>query len=221
MIFYIAIAGSISWIIAYVLIARKGFKDKSYGMPLVPLALNFAWELVYSFMFREYPSNVFVLFNPIWAALDLVIIWTFFKYGYPYFKSAFHLSKIEFYSLSIVCFVVSILIMIYAPDFFKGISITKGDKLETTSFMAAFENIIISVCYVLMYFQRRNSQGQSFLIALFKFLVPVSGIISYLPIHFHPFMVIVYAVVVTFDVWYMILIYKQLKSEGHNPWIHL
>jgi len=35
------------WTIAYVLYIRKSFRDKSYGMPLLPLCLNVSWEFLY------------------------------------------------------------------------------------------------------------------------------------------------------------------------------
>ena len=54
--------GSLFWTVAYLLFFLKGMKDKSYGMPLVPMAFNFTWELIHSFI---YPSthNISLYFN--------------------------------------------------------------------------------------------------------------------------------------------------------------
>ncbi|MCT6815694.1 MAG: hypothetical protein M3043_04720, partial [Lysinibacillus fusiformis] len=42
------------WIITYLLVIYKGWKDKKYGMPMVAICANIAWEFIFTFL---YPQN--------------------------------------------------------------------------------------------------------------------------------------------------------------------
>jgi hypothetical protein len=44
-LFLILLSG-LCWSIVYIQVIRKGFKDKTYGMPLFALSLNVAWESI-------------------------------------------------------------------------------------------------------------------------------------------------------------------------------
>ncbi|CZR55524.1 uncharacterized protein PAC_05412 [Phialocephala subalpina] len=48
-------AGGGLWTVTYILLTRQSFKDRTYGMPLFALALNFAWEIVYALYVAESP----------------------------------------------------------------------------------------------------------------------------------------------------------------------
>ena len=39
------------WTLAYLLIIRQGFLDRTYGMPLAALCVNLSWELVFAFVY--------------------------------------------------------------------------------------------------------------------------------------------------------------------------
>lgn len=38
------------WTLTYVLMIRRGFVDRTYGMPLVALGANVSWEFIFSFL---------------------------------------------------------------------------------------------------------------------------------------------------------------------------
>ena len=42
------IVGGIFWSLAYFLIIRQGFKDRTYGMPLAALCANISWEAIFA-----------------------------------------------------------------------------------------------------------------------------------------------------------------------------
>ena len=69
--------GGIFWILAYVCIISKGFKDKTYGMPLIALCANISWEFIYSFVLPSSPPQLFI--NYLWFGLDCVIVFQFFN----------------------------------------------------------------------------------------------------------------------------------------------
>lgn len=46
-----AAASGIFWMVSYILMTIRAFKDKSYAMPIYCLALNITWEFVYGFIY--------------------------------------------------------------------------------------------------------------------------------------------------------------------------
>jgi paspaline synthase len=78
---YVTILMGILWIAAYILYIRQSYRDKSYGMPILSLCANIAWEFVYGVInppgFAE-----FVTFLP-YFLVDLGLVYTTIKFG-PY-----------------------------------------------------------------------------------------------------------------------------------------
>ncbi|KAI0883595.1 uncharacterized protein GGS22DRAFT_190254 [Annulohypoxylon maeteangense] len=72
-------SGVFFWCIAYVLITRRSIQTRSYGMPLLGLAINVSWEIVYGFYVAE------MLFEKLgftlWLILDLGLIYTTVKFA--------------------------------------------------------------------------------------------------------------------------------------------
>jgi hypothetical protein len=116
--------------------------------------------------------------------------------------------------------------MYYGGPFFAQFeTYFKKEIFEGAKFIALIQNAVISICIVLMYWQRRNSKGQSFTIAWSKWLGTSMTVgLSYIYTHkSENFEFIAFFVLVTFifDTYYMRLIYTQLKKEGINPWTRL
>ncbi len=74
-----------AWTFTYIALVYRGFKDRSYGMPLVALALNFAWEFTFSLIYPPHGTAVAQLINIIWVICDVAIVTTYFLFGYKYF----------------------------------------------------------------------------------------------------------------------------------------
>ena len=50
--FALSVAGCfVFWLAAYVLIIRRGLKDRTFGMPIAALCGNIAWEVLFSHVF--------------------------------------------------------------------------------------------------------------------------------------------------------------------------
>lgn len=73
--------GVLCWDATYILMTRRCLQTQSYGMPLLGLALNIAWETVYGFYVAEalLETAGFV----IWLVLDVGLVYTTIKYA-PY-----------------------------------------------------------------------------------------------------------------------------------------
>lgn len=149
--------GGIFWILTYVIIISKGFKDKTYGMPFMALCANISWEFIFSFILPHSPPQLFV--NYLWFGLDSVIVFQFFKYH-----------KNEFPNMSSLKVYITFGLLIFSA--FSIIlfgTIMLGDHRGV---YAAFgQNLLMSILFVIMFFKRgRGLRGQSIFIAVFKMM---------------------------------------------------
>ena len=152
----ILVVGGIFWILTYIFIISKGFKDKTYGMPLIALCANISWEFIFSFIFPHTPPQLFI--NYLWFGLDIIIVIQFLKYG----KNEFlNLSSSKLYSLFTFLIVSEFGIILVS-------SITIG---EFKGVYSAFgQNLLMSILFIIMLFKRNSLRGQSIYIAIFKML---------------------------------------------------
>lgn len=155
---FLTLLSGICWSIVYIEIIRHGFKDKTYGMPLFALGLNFAWEVIYSI---DSLSNISVqgIVNIIWVALDVVIVFTYFKYGKEFFPDK---AKAYFIPFSILVFMTCFVIQF---AFYL-----RFDSIEASEYSAFLQNAAMSVLFVTMLFMRGNTRGQSISIAIAKWI---------------------------------------------------
>ena len=152
----ILVAGGIFWILTYIFIISKGFKDKTYGMPLIALCANMSWEFIFSFIFPHTPPQLFI--NYLWFGLDSIIVIQFFKYGKNEFS---YLSSKKLYFMFIVLLVSEFSIILIS-----GITIGKFKGV----YSAFGQNVFMSILFIIMFFKRNSLRGQSIYIAVFKML---------------------------------------------------
>ncbi|SCY25084.1 hypothetical protein SAMN05192588_1876 [Nonlabens sp. Hel1_33_55] len=78
----LVIAGGLSWVLAYLQAIRIGFKSRTYCIPFVALFLNVGWELYNTIRGFMIVGSYFLNYiNAIWFCLDLLIVYTFWRYG--------------------------------------------------------------------------------------------------------------------------------------------
>jgi len=214
--------GGLFWTLAYLLIFLKGIKDKSYGMPLVPMAFNFTWELIHSFI---YPSNGISLYlNISWFLIDLGIVYTYFRYSYNSFTIFYSIKKMHWLGLSLSTFFIAFMLNFYGELFFSVLQNKITKELIYAEVLVGFIVFIpIPACMIVRLFQQKNSIGQSFIIALCLAISIISYTleISFNPFHHqwgNPFMMSLMATCVIFQLYYTLLIYNMVVREGSNPW---
>ena len=152
----------------YIIIIYKSFKDKTCGMPLFALALNLAWEFTFSFIYP--PENLLMarIMFILWLILDLIILYTFFKYGYENLKYKNLITKKELNIFAILDILFSIIFIIL---FVNDISILYENSIvQAPGFIANLQNLIMSILFVNMILNRGNTLGQSIFIAIFKWI---------------------------------------------------
>ena len=176
-------------------------------MPLLALCANISWEFIFSFLLPHSPPQLYI--NYLWFALDVVIVFQFFKYHKNEFHTISSLTLCIFFAISVAT----------AFSIILSGGILLGD---VDGVYAAFgQNLLMSVLFVAMFFKRGNTlRGQSIFIAIFKMLG--TGLTS---IHFYLFepvsqssfvLPFLYVSIFLFDLFYTVLIVKQYRKDNKS-----
>ena len=221
-----------AWIICYAAIIWRGFKDQSYGMPIVALTLNLAWELVFALLIPPHGSADALLIPHgalkaqgiflVWATLDLVILYTYFRYGYKYFQKSYGIDRATWIGFTVLMLVFSFFLMWTGGHFFWQFdAYFNRDQIEGAKLIAFAQNAIMSISFIAMFYLRGSVEGQSFTIAWSKWLgTSMTGGIIYALSRGEEgaFVITMIAFIFVCDVFYMQLVYRALKRQGINPW---
>jgi len=201
----LTLISGIGWSVVYLGLINRGFKDKTYGMPLFALAFNIAWEFMYAFVVN-FGFNLQKAVNIAWCLLDAVIIYTYFKYGrkdFPKDKERF------FVPWSLAAFVVGFLVIYIAhyefPDFWG------------TRYTAFAQNLMMSVLFISMLVRRNNVDGQSIYIAIFKMLGTLAPTILF-SIQTGSKLILIFGIgFFLYDLIYIGMLYQKFVELKLNP----
>ena len=185
------IISGICWTIVYIDGIRIGFRDKSYSIPFYALALNFAWEALYTYHgFRINGVDVQNIFNAAWLTFDLGILYTYFRFGRKYFGGRLFNppayaggsdkpgppaiaggSDFAFIGWSVLGIITAFAIQ-YAV--IREFGVAKG-----AAYSAFPQNLLMSILFIAMLARRGNREGQSLLIAVSKWIGTLAPTILY------------------------------------------
>lgn len=211
---FLTLISGIGWIIVYEECIRLGFKDKTYAMPLFALGLNFAWEVIYSF------SDIFLgahgpleglnaiqaYVNASWAILDIIILFTYFKYGKNEFPKSINQ---KYFSAWIMLVIVCSFALQYV--FIQEFGFIMGAK-----YSAFLQNLLMSVMFIGMHVKRGNMKGQSLLLAYAKWIGTLAPTILFGVLDFNILVLVCGIFCSLFDVIYISLLTKSKKTELYN-----
>ena len=205
LVMILTLVSGISWSIVYIDLINRGFKDKTYGMPLFALAFNIAWEFMYGFVIN-FGFTLQKAVNIVWCLLDAVIIYTYFKYGrkdFPKDKERF------FLPWSLLAFVIGFLVIYVAqyefPDFWGA------------RYTAFAQNLMMSVLFISMLARRDNVDGQSMYIAIFKWLGTLAPTILFFAQTGSKLILVFGISCFLYDVIYIGLLYQKFVELELNP----
>jgi hypothetical protein len=144
------------WSLTYVLIIRQGFRDRTYGMPLVALCANLSWEFIFAVV--RPPSGLSRVIVVVWLGFDLVIGYTAVRFGRQEFA---YLSRSIFFAGCVGTLALSYLgVDLFSRQFDAG----RGNMVAFAS------NLMMSTLFIGMLIGRRGPRGQSPAIAAAKLL---------------------------------------------------
>ncbi|MDH5463939.1 MAG: hypothetical protein OEY17_05160 [Nitrosopumilus sp.] len=200
----IMMVGGLFWSVTYIMIIRRGFKDKTFGMPMAALCANISWEAIFAFVTPHGTPQLYV--NYIWFGLDTVIVLQFLKYGKKEFPNISHWQFYAVFTLGLLIAIPMILTINYEMD-------------DSAGAYAAFgQNLMMSVLFVTMIMNRKGIEGQSFYIALSKMIG--TGLSSLAFYQFRPstqdsvLLPLLFVSIFVFDLIYTVAIYYKSREYG-------
>jgi hypothetical protein len=201
----LTLVSGISWTIVYLDIINRGFRDKTYGMPLFALAFNASWEFIFAFLVGDGISLQRIV-NTVWFIADTVIVYTYFRFGRRELPTAV---QRWFIPWSMLAFVVAFVVLVYThlefEDFFGA------------RYSAFAQNLMMSVLFIGMLVARNGVRGQSMYIAIFKWLGTLAPTIQVYGQTGSNLILVLGAAVFVYDVVYIGLLFRKFVELGLNP----
>ena len=201
---FLTLLSGIAWSLVYIECIRKGFKDKTYGMPLYALGLNFAWETIYAIHDLAAGASAQAWVNLAWMCLDAVIVYTYFKYGKDEFPEN---ARRYFIPFSILSFAICVVMQL---AFFVTF-----DALPAAQYSAFAQNAAMSVMFLVMLFRRNSAKGQSMVIAVAKWIGTVAPtILQGFMGGFNAYIVMMGGICCVVDIIYIVMLRRFQKAEA-------
>src|SRR5262249_20487611 len=138
------------------------FRQRSYGLPLVAIAMNFTWELQYSLLVPPQCDNgsvdtVKAAMILAWAALDAIIVWQLFRYG----RNEQIIPEIRRHFNTVV---VVALVLAFVGNF----TFDRFHHTDAAPISGVIINFVMSLLFIFLLFQRPGLRGISWSAALFR-----------------------------------------------------
>lgn len=208
-LFLTALSG-LAWTIVYIEAIRLGIKYKTYAMPIAALGLNIAWEWTYAAYDLMHNPQLQAYVNLVWALADILILYTFFRFGRREFPKL--VSRPLFISWGIAIIASSFIIQwLFIAEF--GIA---GSK--SAAYSAFLQNLLMSGLFIAMFVARRGPRGQSLTIAISKWIGTLAPTILFGFITGSHFVIGIGLLCSLFDLAYIgLLIWAKQRPHVFDP----
>jgi hypothetical protein len=197
------------WVAVFVMIIRRGFIDRTFGVPFVAIFVNLAWDVVCAFIFRLPEPQVYT--EVIFTFFDMIIAYQLLRNWQREFP---HHSGAMLGALAAMTFVTALTLSAATTLQFN----------DTWNFYSGYAgNFLGSVLFNVMLAGRRDVRGQTIYIALLKGIgtgAASLGITVYPPPGYEGAILVTVLGLFTFvsDMIYVVLLYRQCVRQGLSPW---
>jgi hypothetical protein len=169
MILALTLLSGVAWTVVYVVAIRIGFQQKTYAIPAAALALNIAWESIYATHGLASDMSVQTFINLAWAVADLLIVYTFLRYGRREMPG--FVSRAMFIMWSILLFATAYIV--------QWAFIAEFGWADAPRYAAFLQNLLMSGLFIAMFVARRGPRGQSIIIAVAKWIGTLAPTIAF------------------------------------------
>jgi hypothetical protein len=169
MILALTVLSGVAWTVVYVVAIRIGFQQKTYAIPAAALALNIAWESIYATRGLATDLSVQTFVNVAWAAADVLIIYTFLRYGRKELPG--FVSRPMFIAWSIFLFVTAYIV--------QWLFLVEFGWADAPKYAAFVQNLLMSGLFIAMFVARKGPRGQSVVIAVAKWIGTLAPTIAF------------------------------------------
>ncbi len=223
------------WLPAYFLIIRRGFLDKSYGMPIVAMLGNWPWEWIFGLnmvsacpvVWETCPQQFLTWANFASMFLDGFIVYTILRFGRDKFKNPF-IHK-YFYPILVFGLIASFAIQY---TFISEVGFPNYNKLtvngqiplflpgdEGGSYSAYFLTFLMGVLFIFMLTERNSLEGQSLWIAITMMLGNVAAFVFLAILNeLSPLLNVLFYLTMFVNLLYIWMVYKKALELNINPW---
>jgi hypothetical protein len=159
-VLFLTLLSGVAWTVVYIVSIRVGFTQKTYAIPLAALALNIAWESIYAVNGLITDRSVQTYINLAWSLADVVIVYTFFRYGreeLPRFVGRW----------MFISWGVAVIVAAYAVQW---LFIMEFGWTAAARYTAFLQNVLMSGLFIAMFVARRGDRGQSIVIGCAKWI---------------------------------------------------
>jgi hypothetical protein len=157
---FLTIVSGLAWTIVYAESIRLGVTQKTYAMPVAALGLNIAWETIYGIHGLTETIDAQAVINLLWAAADIVIVYTFFRFGRSELPK--FVNRPLFIGWGVAIFGTAYVV--------QALFITEFGWIDAARYSAFLQNLLMSGLFIAMLVARRGARGQSMVIAVAKWL---------------------------------------------------
>ncbi|MFE2879416.1 hypothetical protein ACFXG6_17170 [Streptomyces roseus] len=198
---FLTLVSGVAWTVVYVEAIRVGLRDRTYAMPVAALALNFAWEATYAVgEFRSGFSAQGVV-NVVWALADVVIIWTYLRFGRAELPG--FVTRPLFAAWSVLVFGSGFAV--------QWLFLAHFGTHDATRYAAFLQNLLMSGLFIALYADRRGPRGQSLVIAVAKWLGTLAPTLLFGVIEDSPFILGLGVLCSVFDLTYIGLLVRERR----------
>ncbi len=139
--------GGALWVVTYAFVIWRGFKDKTYGVPMFAIALNFSWEILFAFVWPVTPW-VWRLLDKGWLLPDVIIVFQLLRFGRD--RQANPELRKHFFLVCAVIFLVGLC---------GQYSFTRSFPDRMGLLTAFVINLVMSILFIPFYFARQAQGG--------------------------------------------------------------
>ncbi|KAG2007964.1 hypothetical protein GB937_008157 [Aspergillus fischeri] len=212
------LAQGLGWSINYLAMIYQSYKDRTYGMAILPLCCNFAWEFVYSVIYPSHNSAERAVLTT-WMILNLFLMYTAIKFAPNEWQHAPLVRQCLpwIFPVAIAAFTAGHLAL--------ATTVGVGKAANWGAFLC-FELLTSGAVCQLM--SRGSSRGASYTIWLSRFLGSYIGGIflhvreTHWPQEFgwisHPFVAWHGLMCFSLDIAYVVFLWRIRRQEHRSQW---
>ena len=201
LVYALVVVSGIAWTTVYAEAIRLGFTQRTYAIPAAALALNIAWEWQYAVISLSDGPSLQGYVNLLWGVADLVILYTFYRFGNAEFSS--RLGRGEFLAGSAGLLAAAVTVqLLFLAEF--------GER-QGAVYSAFLQNLLMSGLFIAMFIARGGLRGQSLTIAVAKWLGTLAPTIQWGLLSFSPFVLGVGLACSVLDLAYIALLLRERR----------
>jgi hypothetical protein len=204
MVTFLTAVSGIAWTVVYVAAIRIGFAQHTCAIPVGALALNVAWESIYTVWGLAVEPGLQAFVNLLWALADLVIVFTWVRYGRRELPSLVTRGLFA-------CWAVGLFAAAFVVQWAFVVEFGYAQAARYTAFL---QNLLMSLLFIGMFVGRGGPRGQSMTIAVAKGIGTLAATIVFGVLEESAFVLTIGILCAVFDLGYIGLLARASRGPA-------